>query len=105
MIIINKQYLANIASIRWDEQYSTSNDPNKVKIGNRLRALGYMPNPEDVDRVIGNSSWTQMTCEECCKCITPFVIRLGINAYNEDDDDVFDICPQCLSTATEMGER
>ena len=53
---ITRQTQANAASIRWKFQYP--HDKNNVQA--RLNALGPVKDPDEVDRIIGNKSWTEL---------------------------------------------
>lgn len=53
---ITRQTQANAASIRWKRQYP--HDKNNVQA--RLDALGQIKDPDEVDRIIGNKSWTEL---------------------------------------------
>jgi len=47
-------------------------------VHDQLLALGSSPDPDDVDRVIGNGSWTRVPeCDECGAGDQPFVIQVG----------------------------
>ena len=64
--MITRQSLANVAAERWAAQYSDGRyGPDKLVTLEGLRALGADPNPNDVDDLIGNKSWTRTTCGEC----------------------------------------
>lgn len=82
--IIDRQWLANNAAERWKQQYCyfATAGHEKVyywstaeheKVYDRLRMLGSTPNPDDVDRVIRNKSWTSMTCTLCRDALWPSV--------------------------------
>lgn len=65
---ITRQGMANDAARRWHEQYHKNGDVpgDKGEIYRALVALGPTPNPDNVDRVIGNGSWTSTRiCGEC----------------------------------------
>ena len=53
---ITRQTQANEASIRWKRQYP--HDKNNVQA--RLDALGPIKDHDEVDRIIGNKSWTEL---------------------------------------------
>ena len=72
MKVVTRQDLANTAAKRWKEQYqSFDGDWRQTFIGdsqsiyNKLSKLGEKPSPDIVDIIIGNSSWTDLHCDEC----------------------------------------
>jgi hypothetical protein len=58
-----------------------------------LIALGDNPDPDDVDKVIGNSSYTDCHCNECDSYVDE-IIMLG-----EEDYDSARVCKECLVKA------
>ena len=61
---------------RWYQQYMMSETEakpefkggrfsDKALIYQQLKELGENPDPDEVDAVIGNSSWTRITCHHC----------------------------------------
>jgi len=63
MILITREALAATAAERWDLQYPRADlqEPSR-----RIRALGPAPDPDAVDRIIGNDYWTTPgPCSEC----------------------------------------
>jgi len=62
MELITRKNRATNVYLRWMEQYPNDKDG----IGERLKALGNNPDPDAVDVVIGNRSWTNVSfCSEC----------------------------------------
>jgi hypothetical protein len=74
-VLITRATLAASAAGRWREQYTGSvnpgfhwYNPNDLTTYEQLVALGPAPDPDDVDRVIGNGAWTfTPACNGCCK--------------------------------------
>ena len=104
MILITKQQLANIAKDRWRAQYYENGEwytyrGDKREITyNNLVALGDNPPPEDVNEVIGNNSWTNITCSECKESVDS-VVELGEVGY---DTEYVYACKDCLIKALEL---
>lgn len=100
MYLITRQAMANEAADKWAEQYPKDDhwgkDERKQEIATSLVELGEEPKPEDVDRVIGNTSWTRTTCDEC-EAENIDVVRLGQPLDYESK--TADICKGCLSEA------
>lgn len=64
-----------------------------------LVALGQEPNPDDVDRVIGNPSWTSCRCDECDS--TPeFLVMVGQEP--DYDANTVHLCAGCITKLGEM---
>ena len=98
MKIITRQILANGAAERWATQYSYLHwGKEKKQIGEELKALGSNPNPDDVDRIIGNTAWTSVPeCDECSKK-TEVVIEMGQEP--DHDSHTAQLCFSCLNKA------
>lgn len=72
--IKSRAFLAAHAAEAWRRQYAAAienqhalftGDAKRVAIYDALRALGPTPDPDEVDRIIGNNSWTSNHCDEC----------------------------------------
>lgn len=66
---------------------------NKRVIFEELVALGQEPDPDDVDRIIGNNSWTSTRCDECGES-PEFVVMVG-EEPDYESNTVF-ICSPCI---------
>lgn len=115
MIKVTRQALANSAADRWKRQYYSkpfqspstiwrSNDARKTH--ERLVALGPSPSLDEVDKTIGNDSWTHQTCDNCSERGSDLVMLTGVacEEYGETS-----LCLQCIVEAhdllTESGEK
>lgn len=67
MKLITRVQKASKAAEKWKHQYQPywRYDDSKRAIHEALVALGKDPDPDEVDRVIGNGSWTICRCDEC----------------------------------------
>lgn len=74
-------------------------DNNKRDIGEALLALGAQPAIEDVNRVIGNNSWTQLICDECKNDVAA-VVQLG--AEPDYESATACVCGACLLKARRL---
>ena len=81
MELITRKSLAAKALSRWNAQYGERPDASQTSfIGNwraiaiGLESLGEAPDPDEVDRVIGNGSWTECRCDECRKAVDAVVL-------------------------------
>ena len=100
MKIITKQALANGAAERWKDQYACfSKGTNSRGIYEALLALGENPLPYDVNKVIGNNSWTYLSCDECSKEVE-VVVQLGEEPDYESA--TAQICFPCLKKAVKL---
>jgi hypothetical protein len=75
MKLITRQILANEAARRfratynkpgWHDEAAWQPGQTKAQICVALESLGPTPSPDDVDRIIGNGSWTREYCG-CCR--------------------------------------
>jgi hypothetical protein len=103
MELITRQTLARAVAARWRRQYpkvrshSFADGRNVNDIGDRLEALGADPDPDTVDRIIGNS-WTRVpSCDECGRDNLSAVVQLGEEPDYESS--TANICPDCLTRA------
>lgn len=96
MKLLTPQKMANDAYSRWMQQYPGDASGK----GEKLKCLGESPKPEDVDMVIGNTSWTNTPrCSECSATRVP-VVQVGQEP--EYDTDTAWLCKECLSRAVEL---
>lgn len=103
MKIITKQGLASGAAERWKGHYQSqiwfNESSDKREIHKALVALGENPLPCDVDKVIGNNSWTYLSCDECSKEVE-VVVQLGEEPNYESA--TAQICFPCLKKAVKF---
>ena len=92
-----RRSIAKNVSKRWARQYPTS----KLETRKKLHNLGDSPNPDDVDAIIGNSSWTDTEkCNECQKDDnTP---RLMIGETPDYESSTAYICLDCLKKSCSL---
>ena len=103
MKIITRQSLANTAANRWAVQYSSSMNQDRAQTLEDLRDLGPTPDPDSVDAIIGNSSWTTTRCDECGTKNIP-VVELGDDPDYPDTSSTICVCLSCLNSAINMIE-
>lgn len=99
MKVITPESLAKEVAKHWNFRYSNgSYGQDKVEKGIKLSALE-SPTPEDINLIIGNSSWTETWCHECGAKNFP-VVEIG---QTEDCDSyTAHICLSCLNDAREL---
>ncbi len=87
---------ARTVAERWKNQYYNSSigewrniwKDSSSRIYQELVNLGDNPDPEDVEELIGNDSWTKTCCDECRVEHIPVAILSG------DEEDIR-ICHTC----------
>ena len=99
-MLLTKQYLANIVDDRWKKQYyrDASWDrygEDKFKKYEKLVNLGSNKNPKDVDKIIGNSSWTRLICNHCNKDVNVVFV------FGTSEDSLY-VCEDCVDIAVEQ---
>ena len=98
---ITRAILAATALERYIKQYpepfTFRDGSNSSDIIAGLRELGEQPNPDDVDRVVGNRSWTEVPlCDECGK--TDYVV-IEIGEPLDYESATARVCWTCLLVA------
>ena len=93
-ILTKKQLIADVPK-RWIEQYGENpSDSSKKKTYDELLKLGDDINKESIDKIIGNDSWTILTCDICEKDVDRVVVYDKYDSYGH-------FCKKCLSDALE----
>jgi len=101
MKIITRATLAAEAAGLWARQYRDSRQPDKFEKLNALLQLGPSPDPDAVDSVVGNSSWTRVPkCDGCGTGGHPAILLVKEGVDYESDD--FCLCKSCAEKAAEM---
>ena len=99
-MLLTKQHLANTVDDRWKKQYYLNSSwdyygDDKVEKYKELVNLGSNKNQEDVDKIIGNSSWTRLICNHCNKDVDAVFI-FGASEKS------FYVCEDCVKVATKQ---
>lgn len=101
---ITRQTLANDVAERWHRQYPGDTgydiDGARSGIGGQLVKLGSNPNPDDVERIVRNTSWTTITCGECGEKKPDVIMELGEEPDYESSTAY--ICVDCLKKALKL---
>ena len=95
---ITERDLIRTVAEAWDAQHSINikgvdshATEEQLAISKRLRAMNLNKvKASTVDKVIGNGSWTKVTCEVCGKRVPAIVVI---------DEAVIEICESCLNLA------
>ena len=105
MKLHTRQTEANTAAERWYQRFCTECGKQWYRkldseiVYSNLVALGIPADPNEVDRITNNTSWTQVpTCSECGRC-KEAVMQMG-NCHDYDTDIAY-LCLECLQEAVE----
>lgn len=93
-IILEREMIRTVVA-RWDRQYPEG----RTKESAALHALdNNTATSEQVEKIIGNQSWTKHICDECGEYAIP-VIRFG--KYSESN---FVLCGPCIGKAAVLAD-
>lgn len=91
-----RQYQDRDGSWKYDTHPSFTTGLSKEQTYNALVILGPNPNADDVDRVIGNTSWTACRCDECDQYFEE-VMEVGQDP--EYESSTAELCEGCVIMA------
>ena len=99
-MLLTKQHLVNTVDDRWKKQYYLNFSwdyygEDKIETYEELVNLGSNKNPEDVDKIIGNSSWTRLICHNCNKDVGAVFI------FGTSEDSLY-VCEDCVNIAVQQ---
>lgn len=106
MKLIIRQTLAASAAERYRASYQHTPywgaPQHRERTYAALVALGKAPSPEDVDRIMGNKSWTEVPACSCCgKGGLELVV--GMQDYHDEPGaTIGTVCPDCLAWALSL---
>ncbi len=92
MKFISRKMRAASAAKGWRAQYGFDRDD----VASRIDALGPKPDPESVNEIIGNDTWTRCDCDECGREVE-FVVEFG--EYQDYALETARICEECVGRA------
>lgn len=105
MKLITKQGKANTVAERWKQTYYSYNYSHELKEWyrggknnsedkyNKLIALGDNPSPKSIESIIGNPTWTTLTCDHCKKEVDKVVSFSGVAS---DEYGYTELCWNCI---------
>ena len=113
MKIITRKLKAQSAAQDWHNTYAKDNwrwygsksfvtGMSKKEAYEALVALGRTPSPEDVNKVVGSTAWTNCLCNECGELVEQMV-QLGQEP--DYDSATANICFVCLDKAVKLRTR
>lgn len=99
--LITRQLNADSTAARWKAKYvdkTTRYVGDAKAVHAQLVALGPTPNPDDVDRIIGNTSWTRvgLVCNGCGE-ESDRIVQVGEEPDYESR--TARLCAKCLDEA------
>lgn len=95
--LLSRQASANTTAARWRQQYPKGRYADKDAIYEALVALGPTPNPDAVDAVIGNGSWTGLSDCDACDGKDTGIVMIGQEPDYESRTAW--VCVDCLRKA------
>ena len=103
MKAITKKLLIKIVADRWRKQYPRGHrsGSDKNEIYRQLCKLPANATEEDIERIVGNSSWTENECDECGEDCN-LVIIVGEELTYESS--TAGICLVCLEKAISLAK-
>jgi|TARA_Y100000310_G_scaffold321018_1_gene378088 hypothetical protein len=90
MKLITRKSKAREFASRWVEQYGEDKNGLAARV---KEVLGENPDPDALNELVGNTSWTDCRCSECRKWVEAFV---------EVRDGTAWLCAVCLIRAQQL---
>lgn len=87
-----KQYQGDDGS--WVGHYPSLSQKPRSQTHAELVALGPNPDPDDVNRIIGNNSWTSCRCHQCGKDCDSIV---EVGEEPDHESHTADLCAKCAA--------
>jgi hypothetical protein len=88
----------------WDWVWPLSIEKGKAKVSaeviyDRLVALKGNGTPEEIEKIVGNTSWTDISCDECGRNV-----EVAVTVGEEEDYDTRTarVCLDCLNKAVRL---
>ncbi len=92
MRILNRKMIAETVAEAWKAQYPQLFGRNGEVYGQVVGAS----DPDEVDRIIGNKTWTSILCNECKEFVEE-AISFDVDIY--EDYPSREVCKSCLLKA------
>ena len=101
---ITREILAKEVVRKWRASYGSGRyGDDKLAMLRKLESLK-TPDPDKIDEIIGNTSWTSVGhCHECGKEYLPVLIQLGEEPNYESA--TAKICLDCLKRALDLANE
>lgn len=95
IVAVTSRSLCRHVAERWHDQYGPRPaNPNHAEIQKQLYALKKKGTKAEIDKIIGNETWTTALCEVCDRYVEAWVI-LGVDDYEPG----MTVCGECLDDA------
>lgn len=93
MKLVTRQELANGVAERWKLAYCNQGKwpAARRETYERLVALGAMPDPDQVDEIVGSGAWTHRLCDACSNEVAEAVQIISLAGA------IIDICQSCAA--------
>jgi hypothetical protein len=99
MIVITTRDRIRSVADRWAQQYPDDGDARRAKLATLDKDNA---TAKDVEKIIGNASWTRLGCDECGKEVGT-VVQLGEEPDYESS--TADVCLECLHKAAGLTKQ
>lgn len=100
MYVVTIEDKAKLTKDSWKRQYLVNGvwkfGDRKKEVYEQLVSLGDNPTPEEVNTIIGNTSWTRLECNECCKEVNEVVVFETAHEYQTE------VCKKCLNKSIKL---
>jgi hypothetical protein len=95
------------ATKEWDWVWPLSVDGGKAKISaeviyDKLVALKGKGTPKEIEKIIGNLSWTDISCDECGRNVE---VAVTVGEKEDYDTRTARVCLDCLNKAVAMATK
>lgn len=100
--LLTPQILVETVADRWMQQYGAfPRDSGHAAILNQLKALNPTPSAaKEINRIIGNESWTRMPKCDQCQRVKPALVLMGEEPDYESATAW--VCQDCLVDALKL---
>lgn len=100
MHLITKKDLIRSTPARWEATYRKLNFPQHHATADKLNALNLgLSTEKNITDIIGNSSWTRISCHECGSDVD-VAVELGQERDYESSTET--VCLSCLNKAIKL---
>ena len=102
-IVYTRETTAQGVAKRWEEQYRSyirkgtkPGDFCPKQTLRELKAMGANPDPDEIDSLLGNPSWTTVSCHSCSDPSATGVHFLQDYMADIHDEDMTSLCKSCV---------
>jgi len=105
MNLTTKREIIRRVPAHWRQTYTPFQkwDDSKGKIAKELDRINVETATEDdIERIIGNRSWTRMTCDECKKEVDALI---QVGEPPDYESRTAQLCPECVRAAFSLANN